>query len=213
GCAPVAVLSYAFWQRQFGGSASVLGSTLSLTSHPVEIIGVTPAHFTGIDVGHQFDVALPLCAEAVFDGKDNYLAKRWGWWRTAIGRLNPGWTQERVNAHLQALAPAVFEASVADWEPERKKNFLAMSLKSESAALGLSDVRETYNDPLCLLAAIAGVVLLIACANLANLLLARGSAREKEVAVRLAIGVARRRLIRQLLAASCPPAPLGAAPR
>src|SRR5437899_3281313 len=89
GCAPVAVLSYAFWQRQFGGAASAVGSTLSLDTHPVEVIGIAPPNFTGIDVGHRFDVALPVCSEPVFNGQNNYLDRRSGWWLNAIGRLKP----------------------------------------------------------------------------------------------------------------------------
>jgi predicted permease len=204
GCdATGAVISHQFWQREFGGDPSVLGKNLSLGDHAVEIIGVTPASFYGPEVGRSFDVAVPICAEEIIRGKDNRLDAGMTWWLIVMGRLKPGWTTQSATAQLNTISSGVFESTLPPKYPtESVRKYLDMKLAAYPAASGISQVRETYESPLWMLLGIAGLVLLVACANLANLMLARASAREREIAVRLALGASRARIVRQLLAES-----------
>jgi predicted permease len=212
GCgSPGVVISYPFWQREFGGEASALGKPLSLDGHLFEILGVTPADFYGVEVGRSFDVAVPLCSERFIAGVDTLLDKRHGWWLAAMGRLKPGYSLTQATAQLNAISPGVFEATVPpNYKPDTVKNYLSFKLAAFPGGSGLSSLRRDYETPLWLLMAIAGLVLLIACANLANLMLARTSAREREIAVRLSLGASRRRVIGQLLSESLLLAAIGA---
>ena len=204
GCgSPVAVISYPFWQRQYGGAASAIGSVIHLNGHPFEIAGVTSPGFFGVEVGRSFDVAMPICSEPILEPDRDAVAKRHYWWLDVIGRLRPGVSLERANAGLAAMSPGVLEAAVAPQFPAKTAEaFVAMKFRGFPAATGISYLRGAYQQPLWLLLAVADVVLLIACANLASLMLARATAREREIAVRLAIGASRVRIIRQMLAES-----------
>jgi putative ABC transport system permease protein len=215
GCAtPGAVISHAFWQREFGGSASAIGRTLRLNGHAVEIVGVTEPRFFGLEVGRSFDVAVPICAEPVIDGGGNgrgRLDSGTQWWLAVMGRVKPGSTRHDATAHLRAISGPLFRTTLPPNYPSVSVDkYLAFQLEAVPADSGISRLRENYEGPLWLLLGTAALVLLIACANLANLLLARASAREREIGVRLSLGAGRARIIRQLLTESLLLATLGA---
>lgn len=196
-------ISFAFWQRNFGGDHSIVGKRLTLDGNSFEIVGVTPPGFHGISVGDTFDVAVPICVEPIVSPRNNRLTIRHAWWLASIGRLKPGWTVERANAQIGAVTTAILQETIPPfYDSDGVKNYLKYKLGVFSASTGFSNLRHDSETPLWLLLGISGLVLLIACANLANLMLARAGPREQQITIRFALGATRVRMIRELLSES-----------
>ena len=201
GCAiGAANISFAFWQRNFGGDPAIVGKRFTLDGNSFEIVGVTPPGFNGISVGDTFDVAVPVCIEPTVSPRNNRLTLRHAWWLASIGRLKPGWTVERASAQIGAVTPAILQETIPPvYDSEKVKHYLEYKLGVFSASTGFSSLRRDSETPLYLLLGISGLVLVIACANLANLMLARAGAREQQITIRLALGATRGKMIRELL--------------
>jgi len=196
---PVAVISYALWQRSFGGARDVVGRTVTIEKTPVTIVGVTPPTFFGVEVGRTVDVALPirtfgLIRTATTLDDDDV-------WLHIMVRLSAGQSIESASAALRAVQPAIRDAAA----PARARDtgtFLKEPLVLTGAALGVSPLRSRFERPLVALLGVVSFVLIIASVNIANLLLVRGVARRHEFSVRLALGASRWHLARQLLVES-----------
>jgi putative ABC transport system permease protein len=200
----VAVISYGFWLRRFGGAADAIGRTLTIEQAPFTIVGVTPESFFGTDVGRTFDVMVPIGDEPLMR-RESRLDARSFYWLTIIGRLRSGQTIEQAAAALKAIEPQIRDATLP---PNIPKNLLSRYLSGREgfaivpAATGNSGLRNRYERPLMTTLGVVALVLLVACTNIANVLLARATARRHEAALRRALGASPWRLARQFLVES-----------
>jgi predicted permease len=215
---PVVVLSYDYWMNRFGGKQDVIGKKILINNYPMTIVGVSAAGFFGLDPSQSPQIRVPIQMQPV-------MTPAWTWVHTGdrrtrfvqvFGRLKPGYTLESAMPKLQGLFTQIRQYEMTlpaakDWSAYNRDQFMKGTIHLERAANGYSNLRRDFSTALWVLMAMVGLVLLIACANVANLMIARAVARQKEVAVRLSLGASRGQLIRQLLVESLLLSTMGAA--
>ena len=203
GATPVAVLSYAYWQNRFAGDFGVIGRAIQIENHPVMVIGISPRGFDGAVVGSSANLTLPLSALPQLFPERSRMLEATAQWMQVLARPQPGISTAQAKARLAVVWPRIAPLTTTPrMNPKRRAALLSSSIDLIPGGSGFSDLRSQFRRPLSVLLAITALVLLIACANFANLLLARGTARAREIALRFAIGASRARVIRQLITES-----------
>ena len=204
------VISDSYWNNRFNRAPDVIGQKLQIANTPFTVVGVMPKRFIGADPTQRPEIFVPLSTEPIIDAPENMIAAGYhGWWLATMARLQPGATLDSVNAALKTMSLPILHETVPDanWIANQEKQHF--HFVAEPGSRGFTFIRFVFQKPLMALFGMCGGILLLACMNLASLLMARSAARERELATRLAMGATRKRLIQQLLIESLLVASLG----